>query len=478
MKRLTNAISPTIFDAYSDSALLLPLVLGNLLSTRLWDLSKKIQKKVAELEQSVDQSTGRKDPLELIRAIQRQINRNFKHLHPTEVISIYGELNIDDERQRLGSEVVNEALSLIETIFTQRMLDGTMPQESVEPLLAQITRNRFPAYYYTNFDVVLANKSLTGHGSGAPLGLTSCLDEVAIFAALAMTMPQETIENVIALTSASHYTAFGWMKSGEAWWFYGKNKLFSKYEWEQFVGDKFNGDKQLAFDAIFKDMDHIVSVAGIYNLSKGISGITDEHTAQIIEKLEQFLGFLPMQVTTGLTRPINRIDESPLAQILRGLLGTQSLEQTQQALRQSTDVVLSQVLYSYRSLDVPQLLPYLNVARHQPCCQSLGQALTSREDALSVIRTISGIDSIFMDRNRIAMPDETLRLKTGTDRDKALLLHVLLEHMLSTQSSDEKISTILTTNDSFVCGKDFCLSLNLLAYTTRPTQDFFGQLSG
>ena len=47
-------------------------------------------------------------------------------------------------------------------------------------------------------------------------------------------------------------------------------------------------------------------------------------------------------------------------------------------------------------------------------------------DALSIVASLTGRDSIFGSRDRIAMPDETLYFNTGSDRDRALLLYTLL----------------------------------------------------
>lgn len=473
-----NAISPNIFDAHADTNILLPLVLGNLLSPKLWDLSEKIHTKLIAAKQltTADNHEDHNDSLELIRTIQHQIDRHFKHLHPGEVSAIYGELNISDERARLGAQRVDHSLGLIENTFKQRLASGSIPAGALDPLFTQIKSNRFPAFYYSNFDIVVANKALTGRRSSAPMGLTSCLDEVAIFAALAMTMPKDEITNVIALTSASHYTAFGWMRTGEPWWFYGKNKLFSKQDWTQFVNEKFNGNAQSAFDSIFKDMDHIVSVAGTWNLSVSTSSIADDHVASIIEKLDDFFGCRLEQLTMGMACPINRMEESPLAPVLRNLLGSQSIEQARLTLRNEGNPELSQVLYSFRSLDVTSLTPYLEAARHQPMSKALGTKLNSTEEALTMIHGIAGCQSIFNDRNRIAMPDETLRLKTGSDRDKALLLHVLLEHMFNAQSSSAHISTIFTSTDSFVCVDDFCIEINSLSQVSCPTEGIIWKL--
>ena len=75
------------------------------------------------------------------------------------------------------------------------------------------------------------------------------------------------------------------------------------------------------------------------------------------------------------------------------------------------------------------------------------------------------------------MPDETLTLGTGTDRDKALLAHVMLEHVVRSQPDHDQILTILTSTDSYVCTNGFCFSLNELSESHLPTEDILWQLS-
>jgi hypothetical protein len=107
----------------------------------------------------------------------------------------------------------------------------------------------------------------------------------------------------------------------------------------------------------------------------------------------------------------------------------------------------------------------------------LGRSLTSRQEAVEIVKNIEGCDSIFKDRNRIAMPDETLRLKTGSDRDKALLLHTLIEHFCVSTSLNEQVVTLLTDDDSFVCIESFCFSLKTLSPVPRPLTGILAQLS-
>ena len=61
------AIAPNIFDGFADTRLLLPLVLGNLLSQNLWDFSARIQAKIVAADTSAH---GVEDPLKFVRAIR------------------------------------------------------------------------------------------------------------------------------------------------------------------------------------------------------------------------------------------------------------------------------------------------------------------------------------------------------------------------------------------------------------------------
>jgi hypothetical protein len=475
MNTLGSAIAPNIFDSFLDTGVLLPLVLGNLLSQNLWDFSARIQAKLAAEASEVGAD---EDPLKHIKAIQRQLDRHFKHLHPSEVAKICGELDLCDERRRLGPASVDRALETIEATFQQRLSTGSIPREAIEPLLTRIKLGYFPAFFYTNVDVVLANKRLLGRKSSAPLGLTSCLDEVAIFTALAMTMPGGDVANVIALTSASHYTAFGWTHTGQAWWFYGKNKLFCRQDWDELVSQQFDGHPQQAFDFYFKDMARIVCVTGSFDLVTGESAISTEHMTEIIEQLDRFFGVRLSQLSVGRSKPNQTKEGSVFAPVLRELLEAQSLERTRLHLLDQLDPHLLPVLYSYRTLALQDLRPYLWVARHQTLCLALGRALKSRQDAIDIVKNITGSTSIFKDRNRIAMPDETLRLKTGSDRDKALLLHVLLEHLNAITSVSLRVETLFSAEDSFVCVDSFCFSTKTFAEVARPICGVIAQFTG
>jgi hypothetical protein len=460
-----KTVAPNIFDAYANPNILLYLVLGNLLSSDLWRLSEKIQNRVL-----TDSGRTSLDPSTIVRAIQEQINRSFTHLHIAQVKQVYGELDLVAERARLGQKTVDSALLQIISHFELCIANGFIPESALRPSLDAIETGRFPAYFYSNFDMVRANRKLLGSGRSAPLGLTSCVDETAIFAALAMTLPLGTIKNVVALTSPNHTTAFGWNHDGTPWWFYGKNKLYFAQDWQNSVKEKAGGDAQLAFNQVMNDMGRIISVAGTFDLTTGQTNLIEAHINEIAQKMDELFGVRLQQLQTGLNHARILLPEDPLAPYLRSLLSSQNISVVQKTLEQSQDPACEVVLYSYRSLNVKTPYFYLKAAREQPNSKALAKTLSTVEQALAIVRGVVGHESVFQDRNRIAMPDETLRFGTGSDRDKALLLHVLLEHLPKPPTATYSVVSIFMSEASYVCFGDRIIELPSLKEVALPNE--------
>ena len=467
-----KAVAPNIFDAYTHPNILLYLVLGNLLSAELWHLSEKIQKRVmTECGQvAVEPST-------LIKAIQLQINRSFTHLHISEVKKVYGELDLDAERARLGQKAVDEALLQIKRYFKWCITNGLIPEEALRPSLERIQAGRFPAYFYSNVDLVRANRKLLGRSQSAPLGLTSCVDETAIFSALIMTLPAGTVKNVVALTSPNHTTAFGWNQDGTPWWFYGKNTLYFAQDWQTRVQEKAGGDAQWAFNQVMNDMGRIISVAGTFDLSTGQTNIVDAHITEIAQKMDELFGVRLQQLQDGLNRPRIPLPEDPLAPYLRSLLSSQSISIVQKRLEESEDLACEAVLHSFRTLNVKNPSIYLKAAREQPNSKALGKTLSTVEQAVDIVRGVMGLESVFQDKNRIAMPDETLRFGTGSDRDKALLLHVLLEHLPVSILSATQVVSRFMSEASYVCFGGRSIELPSLQEVAMPDEQIIVTLA-
>jgi hypothetical protein len=479
-----EVVSPNIFDAHVHPDLVLPLVLANLLSQQLWDFSARIMSRVEKNQADPTQTAADPEQMEddlapALREVQRQIDRHFEHLTHERVIEINGTFDLRDERARLGAPAVNAALENIVSSFIWRESRGTA--RGTESIRQCIDTGKFPAYTYATFDVVRANRKGVRHRKHVPMGLTSCLDEVAIFAALVMTLPVQTVDTVVILASPAHYTAFGWNPAGQTWWFYGKNALFSERQWHKRVAQQYEGDAQLAFEDCLPFADRLISIHGTYNFTTGRGSIPVEVRDEILTKIDQFFGIRLSQIAEALKQPLTVIEPSVFAPMFRQLLGVQSIDHAREQIlvsqAQIPDLLTQTILLSYRTLAVSDLSPYLIAARNSPACRRLSHTLLSVQDAMTVVQNITGRDSIFNDRERLAMPEETLRLDTGSDRDCALLLHVLIECMYDASGRSDRLETLLTQDDSFLVGPDFCISIGQLALTEIPKTGVIGRIA-
>lgn len=467
-----SLVAPNIFDAYADQNLLLYLVMSNLLSPATWDFSAKI------LERARGSSDGEAPSSRaLIGEIQGFLNRNFQHLHTRDVARLYGELDISAEKARLGSDAVAQALRQITRILEARLALSATLEEATTPVLGRIREGAFPAYFYGNIDVVRANRRATGKPHASIKGLTSCVDEAAIFSALVMTMPIGTTARVVALAGPSHTSVFGWNADGEAWWFYGKNRLYFAADWQDHVTSGAAGDPQAAFDALLDDFSRIVSAAGTFNLETGEANLPDDQIDAIAARMDQFFGTRLRQLATGLSKPRQHRAEDPLAPYLRSLLGASSIGQVLERLGNSQDEASQGVLYAFRSLAVADLHPYVAAALAQPTCRKLALGLEAEDDAVALVAGIAETASVLGSRDRITMPDETLRFRAGTDRDKALLLLALLAHIDARDGRSRPLAALLGEHRSFVQSGEKYLDVSSGQFHPMPDEPILYRLA-
>ena len=199
----------------------------------------------------------------------------------------------------------------------------------------------------------------------------------------------------------------------------------------------------------------------------------EPHLAAIIQRVDAFFGFRPAQLDRALQRPTHRVIGQNVSQIVTDAASAAGAEEARMRVRHATldqeNIAALRALYTYRTLDVPDLSAYLQAARHN---SQLGDRLPhveTIEDAMRFISAITGDQSIFDDPNRIAMPDETIRFATGSSRDKALLLHVLFERVLKADDQARTtLETLFSESDSFVRNSRFCMSVSRMAYVSQP----------
>ena len=193
-----------------------------------------------------------------------------------------------------------------------------------------------------------------------------------------------------------------------------------------------------------------MSAAGTFDLDSGESNLPDDHIDGIAAKMDQFFGLRLRQLEDGLSKPRKHAPEDPLAPYLRSLLGASSITEVLDLLGSSQDEACQGVLYAFRSLAVRDLRPYAEAARGQPNARTLALGLRTVDDALAALADIREAESLLGSRDRIAMPDETLRFRAGTSRDKALLLYALLAHMDTRDGVNRPLAALLGAERSFV----------------------------
>ena len=456
---IARAVKPNIFDGAADTELILPLVLANLASPRLWTLADKLKSHLADFPDDGDP----RGVSSFLRAAAKQIDRDCKHVHPADVSALFGDLDLAHEKRRLGANTVEAALQSIEATARFRLAQGNDRQKD---LLEAIAAGRFPAFTYNNIDVIRAFRTLLQKKSTAPAGLTSCLDEVAMFAALGMTMPQSAVYDIVLLAAPVHYTAFGRDGQGRAFWFHSKNHFYTKADWDKRVAEDYGGDPHAAFTDHLVTADRIMTIEGTFDFASGACRITPDHLQDITRAMENFFGAMPRNLANALARPIHYAQPSSFAGLFRRFLALESRDSFAAFLKtqaQQPDVETDLVAASFRALDGCYPRVFLLAARESRLrdCD-----LTSVETVLNQLRALPRRDSIFADRGRIALPDETLLFGGGTDRDIGLLLHVALERMGRAQ-----VVTLMTSDETYVIADDLCLAVTNLAPSQAPRDD-------
>ena len=451
-----HCIRPNLFDAYCDSRLVLPLVLANLASQRLWVLADKLKARVKDFPDD-----GHPHGLTpFIRAAAKQIDHDFEHLKPEDVAAMIGTFDLARERERLGAELVDAAIHSVIRSCRYRIERGTLKADA---LLRIIEAGQFPAYCYSNIDVVRAHRRLLKRRTHSPAGLTSCVDEAAMFAALAMTMPADTIYDCFMLSSPTHVTAFGRDGHGRTYWFFGKNLIFSKAEWDEHVHTRYGGDAQQAFDDLLPAADRILGIEGVFDFRTCVSEITADNFMSIKTGMTEFFGLLPRQLNAAFMQPVHFETPSGFASIFRRFLAAHDHAEFARFLKEGTkagDPELSLVAASYRALDGCDPRAFLWAARHS-ILRNLD--LSSPDSVLMQLRALPSRQSIFDDRDRIAMPDETLMFGGGSERDLALLLHVAIE-----RSTRQHVTTAITATDALVQWGDQTWSATTLTAASPP----------
>ena len=441
VKAIEWAVAPNLLDAVVDPELVFSLLLANLMSPRLWEFASRMQNRPATATLTGD-----------LAQVQQFIDHHYEHVTPEHVFETNGVLDLEFEARRLGASAVEYAHAKILSSMESRVRRGSYAANVAG--LSRLRRHQLPAYFYSTIDEAYAHRRLLRGRKHKPYGITCCIDEAALFAALSIARRITSAERLMFLASPAHHTALV-RTTDHGWWFYGKHDLFSSADWKTLVTRSHKGDPQVAFDFRLPNLDRIMTTAGSIFFENGENSMSEANLAARVKLIDAFFGTRLAQLDQALRRGFRPLENTHLDEIFAGINGASDGPAVQQRLSrlafQEDQPAALRALYAFRTLDVPDPNVYLRAARTAALRNHSLPQPASIDAAVDQVAAIKGCESIFGDVTRIAMPDETIRFGTGSDRDKALLLHVILEHI-----HDEKrlpsmpIETIITDADSYV----------------------------
>ena len=459
IERWSRAARPTLFDTVAEPQLIIALVLANLMSPALWAFREKVQ---ARIDAKSAAEPGDAESL-IMEEIQAYVDRHLFHVLPAAMGEIWGFVELEEERCRLGADEVDYAVDSILANLRQRQALGSFTQGmNIFPF---VEAGRFPEYDYATIDVIRAHRRILKQKKHKPLGITCCVDEATLIAALATVLHGVSYEELIVFGAPVHYATFI-NHQGKSYWFNGKHEFFDRAAWQHEVASGADSGLQAAFDKRI-GLDRIITPQGQHLFRSDCSSLGPEAEARIFAALTDFFGGDLDQVTDARGRGIT-YRPSP-----HGALSFAALDQVKDAgkaqalLRdlaaQHPGSVFEAALYCHRDLSVAQPEAYLQAAQRGPKLKAAAAGIASLEDALAVVAGIEGEESIFEDRGRIALPDEVLLFKTGNDRERALLLYSLLA-----QAGEAPSEILFTAEDSFLLCAGRCFSTRSMTEVLVP----------
>jgi hypothetical protein len=417
--RMARAARPTLFDAAADPGLMVAMLLANLTSPALWEFEARIAARIAAENRPLS-------PGEIMLAIQAYTDQHLFHISPLGVADTWGLLDLEEERERLGAEVVDYAVAEMVTNLRARRQWGSLTDE--QDVIGLIEAGRFPEYHYSNIDIIRAYPRLLGRRKHKPLGVTTCADEAVLMASLSSVLRTASVGEAVILGAPVHYTLLI-SHAGETCWLNGKHEGYTSADWARFVADLDPEAVRLEV-ATRMDCDRIVASAGAYVLPDAQTDLPPPHLDAVCSRLDAFFTTTLDWVAQIRAHPPRFLD-SPLAAFdwtQFDALSDPAAARTllRRLAHELPGSVFEAALYAARDLAVDQPELYLTAGERGHLVRTRAKQITGIDDALDLLRRVEGRDSAVACAHRIALPDEVLKFNTGDAQDRAFLLCTLL----------------------------------------------------
>lgn len=429
LEKLSAAVSLTVLEIdFYPNELIPAFLLANLMSPALW--AWRNEKKAGNDDRLLYSPKNR------LNQIQRFFHRyTFTNIGGEPGGDPWGLLDFAEEEKRFGREFVQRIRDEYDATFRKLLA------ENPESQFGQIINED---YYKKGFFPRLKNETLEvmnafalvneeGKRSGKCIGLGM------LWAAALVVWGRFPLDRIIITGNRAHMFVFLDVEDGH---------LLNNTKW--FSSTRINNQSELS--EFVRVVASSTETTFFYNPELGmchcttrVSQIPQQQITNIYASIGGFVSNPlkhPKPEQIQFVQPDYQIP-NPLEYDSAAEFETAIVELAEQ----HPDSIYEFALYAFRRLEVPHPQVYARAAMRDYNVKKLAQGITTLRDALSIVGGIAGKDSIFRSRDRIAMPDETLYFKTGSDRDKALLLYALLQH---SPVADAESVIGLSNENSFV----------------------------
>lgn len=410
----SSAARPTLLDAVCEPDLMFAIVLADLMSSAVHRMADTVR------EHCSGAALG-----EMLLALHKYVDGKLVHADPAKMDEIWGEVDLREEGDRLGS-TVGYATELIRSTFDRRSQLGLL--KPGHDILSALARGRFPEYEFGTLEILKSVEKRFRSARHPRAGMSGCADETVLLAALCELLVPGIIGSLVILGSPVHFTLF--VMEGDGYWFNAKREFFDAAGWAAEVAAG-GGDAAAVLESRFYAIDRIVTFGGCHIFHHNVATIPEAELGCIWTRLSAFFGFDPRSRAGVPDGPptILPASSAPFPNANAFADGPDVARRTVQLMAEThRGSVYELALYTFRDLGVQHMGAYVRAAVRGPLVRTIAAEIGSVSDAVAAVGRVAGGESAFGDASRIAMPDETLVFGTGSRRDKALLLFALLSH--------------------------------------------------
>ncbi|MFO0962135.1 MAG: hypothetical protein U0625_04445 [Phycisphaerales bacterium] len=407
---LSRAVSLSVLEIDADAQHLVPaFLLADLMSPVVW--AWRDQKRAHAPDGSLLSAKSRLD------ALQRFFHRyTFTIMPGLPGGDVWGLMDFAEEERRFPPGFVRAIRAEYDATFRKLLVDT--PESQFGQIINEpyYQRGLFPRL--KNESVEVMNAMARINPQHKPSG--KCIGLGMLWAAGLTVWGRFPLDRIYITGNRAHMFVFldegdGHLLNNTKW--FSSTRINNQSDLSEFVRAVASGTETTFF---------YNPVVGMCHCSTGASQVPFERISRVFDRIGGFVSNPLKRPETCCTRVIDPADGIPDPAEHTSASSYQAAVAALAAERPGS--IYDYAMYAFRSLRVAHPQAYILAAMREARTRELGQGVTDLAGALAIVKSITGHESIFGSRDRIAMPDETLLFNTGNDRDRALLLYTLLAH--------------------------------------------------